>query len=210
MAIASGCGGQVHEIHQDKDASRVRVDIRIDAAGTRNARPPRAQSLARLNQFAFENERTRGTRGRGPEIAMVQTVQSAFPSHPWPRYPSRIPPRPPSMASTVSRRSSHFGKHPVPAWSSSPPNCRTIELAEQRVHPPPPAATPMPVQSRWRAAVGCNAGILLMPPRVTGRSLSPIRKRSRVAPVSTWIFQPVHRAPATTKRDQDGPSLGRA
>jgi hypothetical protein len=39
-----------------------------------------------------------------------------------------------------------------------------------------------------------------------GPNLSPSRLRSRLAPSSAWIFQPALGAPATTKRDQAGPS----
>jgi hypothetical protein len=52
--------------------------------------------------------------------------------------------------------------------------------------------------------------ILLMPPPVTGRSLSPSKTGSRPWPVPAWEFQPVLVAPATTMRDQGGPSPTRA
>src|SRR6478672_4452173 len=47
-----------------------------------------------------------------------------------------------------------------------------------------------------------------MSSRVTGRSLSPTAKRSRVPPVSSWDFQGSACFP-TTMRDQDGPSPAR-
>ena len=84
--------------------------------------------------------------------------------------------------------------------------------------PPPPngfvtgrggAATLIP-QSPSAAAVGCTHRILLMSSRVTGRSLSPIGKEiAGLLPVSTWNFQGGAVAPATTMRDQDGPSPAR-
>jgi hypothetical protein len=51
--------------------------------------------------------------------------------------------------------------------------------------------------------------ILLLPPQVTGRSLSPIRTRSRdCSRPQRGIFREECTLP-TTMRDQDGPSLGR-
>src|SRR5262245_50113356 len=48
----------------------------------------------------------------------------------------------------------------------------------------------------WVGAVRCSGWILLMPPLVTGRSLSPSKTGSRLTPVPTWKFQPVLVAPA--------------
>jgi DDE superfamily endonuclease len=73
----------------------------------------------------------------------------------------------------------------------------------------------IPPEYRWKfktkleQAVAMIAWILLMPPRVTGRSLSPIGKRSRDCSRSQrGSFREVCTFP-TTMRDQDGPSLGR-
>src|SRR6185312_5669398 len=96
----------------------------------------------------------------------------------------------------------------LPGWPSVAPLSKGF-------HTPTPSAAEQPAQQPAHAEIGEMtrtgfirvAGLLQRLDtthglRSDGPHLSPSITRSRVAPVAAWIFQPVHRAPATTKRDQ--------